>query len=227
MIEVSRRPSFGRVVSRLERTADRARRPHAIAARLAVIGQLAATGVAVGAACRWPHLSTTILGIILITAISNALLPLVAMWVRPARLILAVLLLDVFLLTILLYLTGGPANPFASLYLIHVAMAVIVLRTGWHVVRRRHGCGLLRVHPRVAPRVLPLNDPRIRASGNWIALVLVSRTNRNVHRTSHSVTCDSARAWSWQRFERRAYARREATRAHSRRFPRQALTLRR
>jgi two-component system sensor histidine kinase RegB len=171
MIEVSRRPSFAAFVSATNE-------PQIVLAALtrlrwlAVIGQLAATGVAAGA-LRLALSLYPILGVILITAVSNALLPLAALIVRPARLVLAVLLLDVFLLTILLYLTGGPENPFAALYLIHVAMAVIVLRTGWTwlVVATVAACYgiILEWH-----RPLPLNDIRIRATGNWIALVLVS-----------------------------------------------------
>jgi len=171
MIEVSRRPSFAAFVSATNE-------PQIVLTALtrlrwlAVIGQLAATGVAAGA-LRLALSLYPIIGVILITAVSNALLPLAALIVRPARLVLAVLLLDVFLLTILLYLTGGPENPFAALYLIHVAMAVIVLRTGWTwlVVATVAACYgiILEWH-----RPLPLNDVRIRATGNWIALVLVS-----------------------------------------------------
>jgi two-component system sensor histidine kinase RegB len=85
-----------------------------------------------------------------------------------------ILLLDVFLLTILLYLTGGPDNPFASLYVIHVAMAVIALRAGWTwvVVGAVAACyGIL------LGTDLPL-DPRlpawIKQTGNWVSLVLIS-----------------------------------------------------
>jgi two-component system, sensor histidine kinase RegB len=39
----------------------------------------------------------------------------------------AVLALDVALLTVLLYFTGGPHNPFTSFYLVHVALAAVAL----------------------------------------------------------------------------------------------------
>ena len=44
--------------------------------------------------------------------------------------------LDVALLTVMLWLTGGPANPFAILYLLHIAMASVTLseRAAWWVV---------------------------------------------------------------------------------------------
>src|SRR5690349_14271510 len=39
--------------------------------------------------------------------------------------------LDVLCFTGLLYLTGGPYNPFSFLYLVYVALAAIVLRPRW------------------------------------------------------------------------------------------------
>jgi two-component system sensor histidine kinase RegB len=45
---------------------------------------------------------------------------------------LAVLMaLDVVLLTALLYFTGGPVNPFSFLYVVHIALAAVVLRAYW------------------------------------------------------------------------------------------------
>ena len=43
----------------------------------------------------------------------------------------AVMLLDVGLLTAVLYLTGGPFNPFSFLYLVNVALAAVILPPGW------------------------------------------------------------------------------------------------
>lgn len=42
----------------------------------------------------------------------------------------AIMLLDVVLLTALLYLTGGPFNPFSFLYLVPIALAAMMLRAG-------------------------------------------------------------------------------------------------
>jgi len=39
----------------------------------------------------------------------------------------SVLLLDIVFLTVLLYFTSGPSNPFSALYLLHVALASVVL----------------------------------------------------------------------------------------------------
>jgi two-component system, sensor histidine kinase RegB len=43
----------------------------------------------------------------------------------------ALVALDVILFTLLLYFTGGPTNPFSFLYLIHIALAALVLGSRW------------------------------------------------------------------------------------------------
>jgi two-component system sensor histidine kinase RegB len=172
MIELSRRPSFAAFVSALNE-------PQIVLAALtrlrwlAVFGQLAATVLA-AVVLRLHIPLAPILGVIVITALSNAMLAwLPSVGKPPGWLVQVVLLLDVYLLTILLYLTGGPRNPFAALYLIHVAMAVIVLRAGWTwlVVATVAACYgiLLRWH-------WELEDlkPGVAAIGNWMSLVLVS-----------------------------------------------------
>jgi two-component system, sensor histidine kinase RegB len=47
------------------------------------------------------------------------------------RLLAATLALDVMILTGLLFFTGGPFNPFSFLYLVHIALAALVLRSVW------------------------------------------------------------------------------------------------
>ncbi len=174
MIEISRRHRFSAFLSA-------AQEPQIVLAAitrlrwLAVIGQIAATAVAVFAmGLRLPLIP--IFAVILITAVTNAVLAALPTFGKPpAWLVQATLLLDVLLLTSLLYLTGGPLNPFASLYLIHVAMAVIVLRAGWTwiVVASVAACYgvLLKWH-------LPLGVEALHRTlwviGNWAALVLVS-----------------------------------------------------
>ena len=49
---------------------------------------------------------------------------------RRAWLVPAVIVLDVLLLTALLYFSGGAANPFSILYIVHIVMAVVVLGAG-------------------------------------------------------------------------------------------------
>jgi len=42
-----------------------------------------------------------------------------------------VMFLDVIFLTMLLFFTGGPLNPFAFLYLIHIVLAAVLMRPKW------------------------------------------------------------------------------------------------
>lgn len=141
---------------------------------IAVVGQITATAVAIGAF----HLSLPlpwIFSIILLTAVSNGLLHLFTHFGQATGwLVQAILLLDVLLLTSLLFLTGGPQNPFAFLYLVHVAMSVLVLGSAfsWLVVLMVAVCygALLRWHWPLAPALSPL----VSGLGNWISLVLVS-----------------------------------------------------
>ncbi|HEY0714120.1 MAG TPA: ATP-binding protein, partial [Polyangia bacterium] len=50
--------------------------------------------------------------------------------VSEASLVL-LLVLDIVFLTALLSFSGGPSNPFNFLYLVHIALAAVVLRSGW------------------------------------------------------------------------------------------------
>ena len=45
--------------------------------------------------------------------------------------IASVMMLDIAILTGLLYLTGGPHNPFAFLYLVQIALAAVLVRALW------------------------------------------------------------------------------------------------
>jgi len=84
----------------------------------------------------------------------------------------AVMALDVALLTVLLYLTGGPLNPFGFLYLVQIALATVLLRAKltWALVLLSFaGFGLLLVDHR------PLDIPdRQRMIGMWVALGVAS-----------------------------------------------------
>jgi two-component system, sensor histidine kinase RegB len=63
-------------------------------------------------------------------AVSNVAAPFVVK--RPSELVLVALVaLDLFLFTGMLYFTGGPSNPFSFLYLIYLALAALVLRPVW------------------------------------------------------------------------------------------------
>ncbi len=140
---------------------------------LAVVGQIAAVIVAVGGLGMslplWP-----IASLIALTFLSNLL---ILLWIKsqspPALAVPASLVLDVLILTALLYLTGGPTNPFAILYLVHVTIAVVALGAVWTwgvVAAAALSYGfLLWRHLPLSP--LPLWAKQM---GNWTALVLVS-----------------------------------------------------
>lgn len=143
---------------------------------LAVAGQIGATVfVAVPLGLEpplWP-----IAMVILATALSNVLIlgwPFTRHY--PAWLVPAVLLLDVCLLTILLYFTGGAENPFSALYLVHVAIAAVVLTPVWAwlvVITSVASYGLLfRWHLPLSQRG-PL-PAQLAAAGDWAALALVA-----------------------------------------------------
>ena len=73
-----------------------------------------------------------LLAVVAFTAASNALLDWLGMRSgRPHALVASVLGLDVVLFTVLLGLTGGPANPFSVLYLVPIALAALVFGLRW------------------------------------------------------------------------------------------------
>lgn len=119
-----------------------------------------------------------LISIIAFAAGTNVLLELrlVAPREPERRLLPAVLTLDTLLLTLLLYFSGGPTNPFGVLYVVHVAMASMVLSTRWiwWTVGLSAVCyGLLfRDH---VPLQLGRGElsPRVFLLGSWVALTLV------------------------------------------------------
>jgi two-component system sensor histidine kinase RegB len=101
---------------------------------LAVLGQAVAVAVA-----RWGFdldFSWWLLGsLVLVAAVSNALLALVARrlplgW-SASRTLGGVLTLDTLLLTALLAASGGPMNPFTVFYLVQITLSAMVLNAGW------------------------------------------------------------------------------------------------
>jgi two-component system sensor histidine kinase RegB len=204
VIELSARPTLAGLLSPV-------REPRIVLAALlplrwlAVVGQVTAVAVAAwGLHFRLPiGLIALVIGA---TALSNLIL---TSWMKlgrtPAALVPATLLFDIFLLTGLLYLTGGPANPFAALYLVHVAMAVSVLGAGWSwicvaVIAACYGVLLEFHHPlERGTEQLPAWEF---ATGSWIALVLVSaliaafigRVSWNLRQREHELASVRERA---------------------------------
>lgn len=89
----------------------------------------------------------------------------------------ALMALDVLLLTGLLFLTGGPENPFSSLYIVHVALSAVVLPPiqTWGVVGLALGC-----HGALFLGHVPLSLPESRwvelgtLTGAWISFLVAS-----------------------------------------------------
>jgi two-component system, sensor histidine kinase RegB len=82
------------------------------------------------------------------------------------------MMLDVAILTGLLYLTGGPHNPFGLLYVVQIALATVVLRAGWAWILSGLsvvGFGILLVAHE--PLAIPEDN---RAIGAWVALGVAS-----------------------------------------------------
>ncbi|HYH98824.1 ATP-binding protein [Hyalangium sp.] len=120
-----------------------------------------------------------------IAAASNAAL---GLWARRRReiqewMLWAVMALDVVLLTVLLDLSGGPFNPFSTLYLVHIALAAVVLRARWTwaLVALALGCfGTLFVrHLWIPGRDASaahhhIDDVPLHLEGMWVAFGLAS-----------------------------------------------------
>lgn len=115
--------------------------------------------------------------IVAATAASNLALHLLSFRLKtvPQALIAAVTALDIVLLTGLLYYTGGPTNPFNFLYLVHLALAAVVLSPpwAWSITALAGTCfgGLFWFH-------LPLGDDalsnRLLQQGRGVAFALAA-----------------------------------------------------
>jgi two-component system sensor histidine kinase RegB len=122
-----------------------------------------------------------LLPLLLVVGIGAASNLAVALWFRKHQHavrewhLAGVMSLDVVLLTLLLFLTGGPENPFSVLYLVNIALAAVALQAQWTwmlVALALFGMGLL---PFTEYRPLPLADlsldeaQAIHQRGVWVA----------------------------------------------------------
>ncbi len=96
----------------------------------------------------------------------------------PDGVVGAAIVLDVLLLTAMLALTGGPMNPFAFLYVVHVATATVTLRPAWAwaVVAAAVGAYRVLFHVDVGdPRLMHRPETMaLHLEGMWIAFGLTS-----------------------------------------------------
>jgi two-component system sensor histidine kinase RegB len=83
-----------------------------------------------------------------------------------------IMMIDIAILTGLLYLTGGPSNPFSFLYLVQIALAAVLVRARWTwmlVGLSFVGFGILLVAHE--PLAIPEDN---HAYGAWVALGVAS-----------------------------------------------------
>jgi two-component system sensor histidine kinase RegB len=144
---------------------------------LAIAGQ----STAVAIAALWLEFNLPLrwlFAVIAFTGVTNLLL--VGLLRRsselPEFLVPLLLLTDVLALTALLAAAGGPSNPFCQLYLIHVAMAVVVLRARWTwaIVIVSVLCFGLLFFAHV-PLARPLGVPPLALRvGDWLAFAITA-----------------------------------------------------
>jgi two-component system sensor histidine kinase RegB len=92
------------------------------------------------------------------------------------------LALDIVVLTVLLFLTGGPFNPFSFLYLVYIALAAVVLpaRSTWGLVALSLVCfGLLFVEQAWLPvpvrsKLSHAGQMRMHMQGMWFAFAVAA-----------------------------------------------------
>ena len=124
---------------------------------------------------------TALLGVIAVGLVSNLGVELYFFGdrrqARPVRdvhewQIAVLMMIDVAILTGLLYLTGGPHNPFGLLYVVQIALATVLLHARWPWILTGLsfiGFGILLVAHR--PLAIPEDN---RAIGVWVALGVAS-----------------------------------------------------
>jgi two-component system sensor histidine kinase RegB len=143
----------------------------------ALLGQGAAIAIA-ALALRLQLPLVVLLVLMAVTAVTNVALVLHLR--RPSTqitgLVPAVVVLDVILLTGMLAATGGSSNPFCELYLIHVAMAVVVLpaRWTWTIVGLSVACFAMLFFLYVPLSPAPPADGWIFSAGALTALAITA-----------------------------------------------------
>lgn len=143
---------------------------------VAVTGQL----VTIGAVSRLPGFRdlplAPLLAVVGVAAATNVGLAAYSRraTVVPEAAVGLVLLLDVGLLTALLWLSGGPYNPFSFLYLIHIALAAVILRPSWTwalvgISALAYGALFVLHAPPLFTGVSEATHLRLHLQGMWVA----------------------------------------------------------
>lgn len=141
----------------------------------AVVGQLVALILArVVLSLELPY--AALLGLVAFTAVTNAALtsvgtPPAATWPLPT-----VLAVDVVVLTVMLAASGGASNPFTVFFLLHVALAALLLeaRLAWSVVALTVVAFAALFVPSQLLALRERDPTSIRVFGIWIAYALAA-----------------------------------------------------
>ncbi len=128
-------------------------------------GQLATIGFA-AFALSYPVAAAPVVAVLILTALSNLVL---ARSAQPAA-VPAALLFDLIGLTALLAATGGASNPFSVLYLVHVALAAVLLGPGWtwRIALAAVG-GFAALFPFTDPHAMHAGLVEAHLGGMWVA----------------------------------------------------------
>lgn len=131
------------------------------------------------------HIKLPIVPVLIVLATEAASNALFARWSQRASFgnnsfLMLPMAIDIVLLTALLFLTGGPFNPFSFLYLVNVALAAVVLppTLTWGLVVLALGCfGLLFVGERLVPislfpQLSHADQMRVHMQGMWFAFAV-------------------------------------------------------
>jgi two-component system sensor histidine kinase RegB len=87
--------------------------------------------------------------------------------------------MDTLLLTAMLMLSGGPTNPFAALYVVHVTLAVVVLgsRWGWFVMALSTCCYacLFEWHVQLSDlQIIDVRSWKVHLAGMWLSFIVAA-----------------------------------------------------
>lgn len=145
---------------------------------VAVVGQLVTIGF-VAEVLRVPLPVRPLLTVVGVTAATNAAFVLFLRFVRAhpdstrlaawgQSLLVVVAALDLMALTVLLYLTGGAANPFALFYLVNLALSAVILPSQWAWILGLAAC-LCFAYLHSAHYELPELDRTETWLSHWIA----------------------------------------------------------
>ena len=145
----------------------------------AAAGQSLAVMVAEALGVSLPHAPLwTLIGL---TAASNLFFSIMLRrgWVAKEWQLAAIMASDVLVLTSLLYLTGGPFNPFSFLYLVHISLAVVLLRAHftWALAALSLACSALLFvdhMPLALPARTHMDHMRWHLWGMWIAFAVAA-----------------------------------------------------